>query len=440
MSLPRPLLLALVGAVLLGAAFFASRGLSGTTADDSSAPVEPAPESGASAPSKTKATAPAPATRDARKALEGGAVVTSGTFDLHVSARKLDFGARGSFQSQGLAKMPLFKVDVSAKNGGNTFHVGAVSVGERAYLVRDGQALVVKASGWDALTRARAQQAENGPNKDDFNGYSEKELNSFELQGRETLGGAPVLHFRGAADRKQARDDFADIANLLEKTSLDSPLPGVLGRSIRGGTVDFWVGAEDHIVRREIYRYNSGAGPVEVDYSRGEVNQPQKISAPAGASKKTPLQAGWDRDSFGIAFSALTIGVLAVETAGAESSKRSAPARKPSRKEHSTPARRGGTTPAEVKRAVNQHRIVILFFRQRGADDDAVASAVSSVRGSGVSVFTMPVGQAPKYADVGAASVVRAPTIVLLTRGSDPRIFEGFIDSTTLAQAVADAR
>ena len=84
---------------------------------------------------------------------------------------------------------------------------------------------------------------------------------------------------------------------------------------------------------------------------------------------------------------------------------------------------------------------MILFFRQRGADDDAVAGAVSSVRGrSGVSVFVLPVGKAPKYADVGASDVTRAPTLVLLRRGDEPRIFEGFIDPTTLAQAVTDAR
>jgi outer membrane biosynthesis protein TonB len=100
-----------------------------------------------------------------------------------------------------------------------------------------------------------------------------------------------------------------------------------------------------------------------------------------------------------------------------------------------------GTSPAAVRRAVAQGRVVILFFRQRGADDDAVAGALSAVRGSrGVAVFTLPVGKAPKYAEVGGANVVQAPTLVLLHRKQDPRMFEGYIDAATLRQAVTDAR
>ena len=91
---------------------------------------------------------------------------------------------------------------------------------------------------------------------------------------------------------------------------------------------------------------------------------------------------------------------------------------------------------------MNHGRTVILFFRQRGADDDAVASAVASVRGRrGVSVFTLPVGRAPRYAAVGGTQRCpsthhRAPR----DETDDPRMFEGYIDSATLGQAVADAR
>jgi type IV secretory pathway VirB10-like protein len=99
------------------------------------------------------------------------------------------------------------------------------------------------------------------------------------------------------------------------------------------------------------------------------------------------------------------------------------------------------TTPAEVQRAIARHRLVILFFRQRGADDDAVAGAVNAQRGrKGVTVFTLPVGQAPKYAKVGASTVVRAPSIVVVSRKHDPLMYEGFIDTATLTQAVTDSR
>ena len=446
MAIPRPLLLALIGAVLVGGAFFASRG--GTSEEPASTPVAPAPEPGTATPEPTSK---APATTSARQALSGAAVVTSGEFALHVSAKRLDLSAKGSFQSQGLSKMPLFEVELSGESGGKTLQAGAVSMGDTAYLIRGNQALVLQPQGWEALTGARAQQAEKGPGGEKFNGYSKKELGSFELQGRGTLDGAPVLHFRGAVERKEARDDFGDIGELFKSTSLDSPLPGVLERSIRGGTIDFWVGADDHILRRELYRYNSAAGPVEIDYRRAEVNQSQTISAPADPLRKTPVEAGWDRESFGLGLTALTVGVLAVEPGGGRSANQERPARdqaraapEPSRKpaRKTQPAsRRSGTSPAEVKRAIGRHQIVLLFFRQRGADDDAVARSVNSERGrQGVSVFTLPVGQAPKYGKVGGANVTRAPSIVLIGRDGEPRLFEGFIDAATLAQAVTDLR
>jgi hypothetical protein len=94
-----------------------------------------------------------------------------------------------------------------------------------------------------------------------------------------------------------------------------------------------------------------------------------------------------------------------------------------------------------ITRAIKSNDVVVLFFRQRGADDNAVAGAVNAQRGrKGVAVFILPVGQAPKYAKLGGANVVRAPTIVILGRDRAPLLHEGFIDTTTLAQAVTDAR
>ena len=169
-----------------------------------------------------------------------------------------------------------------------------------------------------------------------------------------------------------------------------------------------------------------------MEVRRGELNEPQKIAAPARPTTKTPAAAGWSRDAFGLGLSTLTLGMFAVEPG--EGPTKATRVRLEQRNQRTV-------TPAEIKRAVERRRVVILFFRQRGADDDAVADAISSVRGrKGVSVFTLPVGRAPRYAEVGGGNVVRAPTIVLLVKRRDPRMFEGYIDSATLSQAVADAR
>jgi hypothetical protein len=448
--------------VLVGAAFFASRGLSGTTEEPSSE-VAPAPESAPAAPAER----PAAAT-SIRQALRGSEPAKSGTFELSFSAAGVNLTAEGKFQSAGLAEVPKFEIDLESRADGGTIEAGAVSDGKRGYLVSGDRAVVVAPGNWNALVRGRSENAKRGPNGDDFNNYSQRELDSFEFRGRETIAGTPVLHFVGKVDPAQARQSFAEIAGGLRATGLDSPVPGQLARSVESGTIEAWVGANDHILRRERVEFRYSGGEATYDLSRAAINEPQRISAPKDAKPA----ANGTGEGLDLAFSALVTTIFAVEPAAARSDAPSQPVRErqggqgsgnqdankqqpgkqDSRKQAARkrdshrqgaqrPARRQGTGPAAVRRALAQQRIVLLFFRQQGADDDAVAEAVSSVRGrSGVSVFTLPVGQAPKYAEVGAADVVRAPTIVLLRRGDEPRIFEGFIDSETLAQAVTDAR
>ena len=433
MSLPRPLLFALLGAVLVGAAFFATRAGSGADPEPASSPVAQKPEAPAPKLDKGKGAAQAkPATTDAREALRGAGSLRSGTFALSISAPGTQLDADGRFQSKGLGKAPQFDVGLQAKAGGRAYDLRAISDGERGYLVRGDQAIVLQPEGWRALRRARAELASGGPSKESFNGYSKRELDSLKLVGQSELKGAPVLHFRGAVEAAAARKDFDATADVFESTVLPSKLPAQLARSISGGTIDVWVGRDDHIAHRETLRFRYGGGTMVMDVRRGELNEPQKIAAPAGAKPKQPAAAGFDRDAFGLGLSALTVGMLGVEPGEAASK----PARLRLGNRDSRPA-----SPAQIKRAVANRRVVILFFRQRGADDDAVAGSVDSVRGrKGVSVFTLPVGRAPKYADVGGANVVRAPTLVLLVKGRDPRMFEGFIDPATLSQAVADAR
>jgi len=51
-----------------------------------------------------------------------------------------------------------------------------------------------------------------------------------------------------------------------------------------------------------------------------------------------------------------------------------------------------------VARALSRKRILVLFFRQRGADDSATAAAVKGVRGmKRVAVFRAPITKLAKY-------------------------------------------
>jgi cytoskeletal protein RodZ len=99
--------------------------------------------------------------------------------------------------------------------------------------------------------------------------------------------------------------------------------------------------------------------------------------------------------------------------------------------------------PAAVTKALADKRVVVLFFYQRGsADDDATGKAVDSLRGrSGVKVFSAPITRLADFRGVtGGAGVSQAPAVVILGREGSARLIEGYVDSETLAQEVADAR
>lgn len=98
--------------------------------------------------------------------------------------------------------------------------------------------------------------------------------------------------------------------------------------------------------------------------------------------------------------------------------------------------------PPKVKRALDAKRIVVLFFRQSGADDKATASAVGSLRGAKrVSIFSADISKLARYRRVIAnLGVTQAPSVVIVGRDRKATLVEGFVDSGTLKQQVRDAR
>lgn len=99
--------------------------------------------------------------------------------------------------------------------------------------------------------------------------------------------------------------------------------------------------------------------------------------------------------------------------------------------------------PLPFARALRGRDTVVLFLRGSGsADERATARAVAGLRGQrGVTVFTDRIGKLGRYrAVVGELGITQAPTVVIVGRGRSARVVEGYIDPTTLAQDVADAR
>jgi len=98
--------------------------------------------------------------------------------------------------------------------------------------------------------------------------------------------------------------------------------------------------------------------------------------------------------------------------------------------------------PASVARALSRKEILVLFFRQRAADDSATAAAVQGVRGTkGVAVFQASITKLAKYRGlVSGLGIAQAPVVLVVDRSQQARIIEGYTDPESLKQIVKDAR
>jgi hypothetical protein len=85
---------------------------------------------------------------------------------------------------------------------------------------------------------------------------------------------------------------------------------------------------------------------------------------------------------------------------------------------------------------------VILFRNSRGLDDRAMAAVVREVdRRTKALVLTDHVDTVERYGKiVEDLGVSQTPSVVIIDRSGRAQLIEGYVDSDTLTQAVADAR
>jgi hypothetical protein len=104
----------------------------------------------------------------------------------------------------------------------------------------------------------------------------------------------------------------------------------------------------------------------------------------------------------------------------------------------------GPGLPSDVARALNAHKIVVLFFYEPAASDDqATAAAVRAVRSSGgnkVRLFQDVVARISDYRRVvGELGISQSPAMVVIDRNRNAELLEGYLDSGTIRQTVRDA-
>jgi hypothetical protein len=96
-----------------------------------------------------------------------------------------------------------------------------------------------------------------------------------------------------------------------------------------------------------------------------------------------------------------------------------------------------------VIKALGRGDVVVFFFTHPGpADDTGARIAVRGLRHEkNVSVFTVGLEDLETYRPVLAgAGVSQVPAIVVVKAGRKARLIQGYVDSRTLRQTVADAR
>jgi hypothetical protein len=94
-------------------------------------------------------------------------------------------------------------------------------------------------------------------------------------------------------------------------------------------------------------------------------------------------------------------------------------------------------------KALGRGDVVVFFFTQPGAaDDTGTREAVRTLKGEkGVSVFTIGLDDLTTFGPVlNGAGVSQVPAVVIVRAGRKGRLLQGYVDSRTLHQTVADAR
>jgi hypothetical protein len=122
-----------------------------------------------------------------------------------------------------------------------------------------------------------------------------------------------------------------------------------------------------------------------------------------------------------------------------------APASAPARPGHAPPpATRHvkalpGVTPGMVRQALGRGDVVVLlFWNANSSDDRLVRSELSQVDRRGGRVHAWPVSASglARFKNVlRGIDVVQAPTVVVMARGAEPRMFEGYTDHAEIDQA-----
>jgi hypothetical protein len=421
MAISRPFLLALLGALLLGATLFAVQNARNNSADDA-APVaqQSTPEQQAAAPSEP---APAANPQETMQSALNLGKIDSAAFDVTLAVRgggdPGTIAVSGAFQAGAANDLPELEVNTKVTSRTDRGRGGFVAVDDAAYFTQGEKAWRVPDEVWGPFVQAAASG--QGPSLQNLPVPLEPQgwVTDPKVEGTETIDGVETTHVSASIDAARVlRDLDASVP------SIDLPNRAEVARAVKKAELNAWVGADDGIVRRLavlVAVVDSGErGAVALDVKLSGVNEPQDIKAPSNVAPGRPGGG---------------LGDLA-ETfvAGVSSADGSEPV---------SLAALTSRNPQRAARAVKGGKKVVIFFQNpKGLDDRAMRRVVRAVDGrTKALVLTDHVDAVELYGKmVEDLGVSQTPAVVLIDSTGDARLIEGYVDTDTLAQAVADAR
>lgn len=208
----------------------------------------------------------------------------------------------GPYRTNGQGKLPDADLDVVISGGGQTFSMGLISTGERAYVVFGGTPYEVSAPTVRRLNGAGGRRGGGtGPGGTLRGRFGVDPINwvaDASDEGEATVNGVATRHVRADIDVERA---LRDLNGVVAKTAPPGSTPPTLddeqiesiGELIDDPKLDVYIGIDDDIIRRfsldlafevpeeDRRRLNGlGSGTVTLDVELTEVGTPQRIEDP----------------------------------------------------------------------------------------------------------------------------------------------------------------
>jgi hypothetical protein len=416
MALSRPFLLALLGAVLFGATLFAVQNARDNSADDAAPAAEQSnSEQQAAAPAEpAQAASPEETMQSAFKV--GAVDSTAFTANLSTSSRgdRFSLDLTGAFEQGAANDVPEFELNADVNVAGEKLQGGFTSLGDKAYFTQGETGWQVPDEVWspvvEAVANSAAAQPQNLPLTFDPQGL----VREVKSEGTETIDGVETDHVSAVVDPKRVVRQLAASADLAGGT-----LPGGTS-AVKSAELDAWVGTDDRVLRRLTAEVDFGRqGELGLELELTGVNESQDIQAPAR------VRDGMPRGLFGVFAEGLVGGLSAGSGQPVSLAALTSP------------------NPQRAARAVRAGKKVVIFFHNpSGLDDRAVKRVVRAVDArTQALVLTDHVDAVERYGKmVEDLGVSQTPSVVLIDRAGNARLIDGYVDTDTLTQALADAR